>query len=146
MPGLPGPSAWSEQRITVNDRSITDLNAVLEGGVTVSGSVQFKGTTAVPTLDRAPFLTVILTPAEAGPRMFFSNAVIDVRGRFALTGVVPGRYLVAMAGTASLAGWSLAGALVRGVDITDEPIDIADDVSDVVVTFTDQPTRISGRV
>jgi hypothetical protein len=47
-----------------------------------------------------------------------------------------------------MGGWSLKGVMANGRDIADAPIDMRPgvDVSDVVVTFTDQPSELSGTV
>ena len=45
-------------------------------------------------------------------------------------------------------GWALKGAIAGGRDISDSPIEIRAgvDVPDVVVTFTDQPSELTGMV
>jgi len=144
-PHVANGTAWAEARISVVDRPVADLKIALQRGFRVTGSVQFTGTSPVPVIDPIPGLHVSLTPAD-GVSDRFTFVSVDARGRFATDGIIPGRYVFEMAGTANLGGWSLASAMYRGVDITDEPLELNDDVSEIVVTFTDHPTRVSGRV
>jgi hypothetical protein len=146
MPGLPTSAAWSESRVSVSDRPVTGVEIRPQPGVSVSGSIQFKGVAPLPALDRRPFLVVALEPAEVTSKPHFGVGTVDERGHFAITGVVPGRYIVRVAGNANWIGWSLGSALYRGIDITDEPIDLTADALDIDVIFTDHPSQVSGRV
>jgi len=143
---FPSEAAWAETRISVVDRPIADLRIPLQRGFRVSGSIQLKGTSPVPVVDRIASLYVGLMPADGTVERSNAFVSVDGDGRFTSTGVIPGRYLLQMSGTALLGGWSLASAMYRGVDITDEPLDLNDDVSDIVITLTDHPTQVTGRI
>jgi len=58
---------------------------------------------------------------------------------------MPGGRYVFRTGTVP-PGWYLHSAMRGGVDIIDVPIDVVEDITDIVVTFTDKPSPISGTV
>jgi hypothetical protein len=43
-------------------------------------------------------------------------------------------------------GWSVRAVTLAGRDVTDLPIEIAGHLSNVVISFTDRPTEVRGRV
>jgi len=55
---------------------------------------------------------------------------------------------VAPNAVASAGGWVLKSAMARGRDVADAPLEVraGEDVSGVVVTFTDRPTSVTGQV
>jgi len=81
---------------------------------------------------------------------------ISADGTFVISGVTPGQYrlntpfgMIPIPAMAAMGGgWTLKSVMANGRDIADAPIDIRAgmDVSDVVVTFTDQPSELSGAV
>src|SRR6185295_6697855 len=107
-PSLFRAAAWNESRISISDKPVADLKVTLQRGVNVSGSIQFKGSAAVPKLEYA--VGVVLTQAKVAWRMPLAMAFIDPRGQFSMASVVPGHYVLEMSGTSALAGWSLASA------------------------------------
>jgi hypothetical protein len=67
----------------------------------------------------------------------------DDTGAFKTYGQAPGRYLVRIGGASS--GWTLKSVSVEGRDISETPFDIGTaDINNVVVTFTDRPTTLTG--
>ena len=87
-----------------------------------------------------------------------SRVGVAADGTFSATGIAPGLYrFLAQPGflgnlspsaVASAGGWVVKSAMVGGRDIADAVLEVkaGEDVSGVVVTFTDQPTELSGRV
>jgi hypothetical protein len=89
------------------------------------------------TLDPVDGVTL---PEDLG----FATGRVDENGQFTTYGVPPGKYFVRASG---LSDWFFKGALYRGRDLADEPIELgSSDVSDVVLTFTDRPSSIAGVV
>jgi hypothetical protein len=83
------------------------------------------------------------------------DATIDAAGVFKITNVVPGRYRMVASvpgggpmggGGGAAAGWALRSAVLDGRDVLDTPFEIraGQNLSNMVVTFVDQPTEISG--
>jgi hypothetical protein len=69
-------------------------------------------------------------------------------GRFAAS-VTPGSYRLhpqAPGIRQPVGRWFLASVSAAGTELLDAPIDLRTGISDVVVTFTDRPTEVSGRL
>lgn len=142
------PSLWAAMPITVADTDLTGLSVVLRHGLTVSGRVEFVGTTPPPTADQIRRMSIRLQSAEGR-----TSAPIPVDGRatpegtFRTAGLAGGRYLVSLLGSTLPPGWHVKSAMSAGRDVSIEPLDLTSgDVSDVVLTFTDQTAEISGTV
>jgi hypothetical protein len=90
-------------------------------------------------------------PGGAGLMVGVPSAQIDASGRFTISGVMPGRYLVSgfvptPAGGGPGLAWSLQSAVFKGRDVLDSVLEIApnDEVSGGVLTFSDASQQISG--
>jgi hypothetical protein len=86
---------------------------------------------------------VALTTAPAPQSLVFGalpQAQVEPGGRFTLTGVMPGRYLLRVSTGA------LKSAMVGGQDILDFPLELTGDrsVTDAVITVTDQVSELTG--
>ena len=123
------------------ERDITGLVLTLSVGASVSGRVAFVGTAPVPALTN---LQVMLTPVgEQATRLSPGRVAED--GRFTVGGSAPGRYLLSAQGAP--AGWFVRSAMADGRDALENPIDLAaEDIADVVMTFVDRQTTLSGTV
>jgi hypothetical protein len=70
---------------------------------------------------------------------------METSGQFATMGVPPGRYFLRV--NASFSGYAFQSAMVNGRDASVVPIEIeGNDISGVVLTFTDRPTELTGQV
>jgi hypothetical protein len=145
----------------------------LQPGMTVSGKVVFEATTQKPPTSLAA-TRLMLSPAPASgsqsdliaSMLNAANATVADDGTFSAKGVVPDRYRVLAIGPGMLGGlasfaaaanqsasmpvdiWTLKSIVVNGRDVTDVSLEVkpGEDVTGVVVTFTDRPTTLSGRV
>jgi hypothetical protein len=157
---------WVKDEISVAGVDITDVTLVLKPGLTFSGRVVYEGTTLAPPANLAA-LSFRLVPASTdtgGPAAMAMAMVAEARigvaadGTFSAAGIAPGLYrFVAQPGilgalspsvVASAGGWVVKSAMAGGRDIADAVLEVraGENVSGVVVTFTDQPTELSGRV
>ena len=133
---------WGRASVTVEGQSTVEVNLPLRPARSISGIVLFE-------MAKAPDLTrmrpsVFLTPAPSvrpvsmpsGP----PSAQIGPDGRFTLTGVMPGLYVL-RAGIGML-----KSAMVGGEDTADFPLDFTGerDVMDAVITVTDRVSQLSG--
>jgi carboxypeptidase family protein len=146
-PGSPtDPVAWAAEPVTVGQDHVQGLSVTLRQGTAVRGRIVFSGTGAPPpsgrggaiTLARIPLTAALIGPGAIGP--------ITPDGTFAISGVVPGRYLV---NPPFLAGWQTVKSIVAGgIDITDTGLEIGgNDVDDLVVTLSDaRQASIDGRL
>jgi hypothetical protein len=134
--------------LPVGDRDVTDLIVSLSPGPRVTGRVDFEGTIDRPSMQSLVNMRITLDPAD-GSRLddgalALETGRIEESGAFRTYGVPPGRYVVRVSRLP--AGWFLKSALHQGRDVADLPLDLTKDVSGVVLTFTDQPSSLSGTV
>ena len=162
---------WAAMDISVTGQPLQNLVLNLQPGMRISGRIDFQGTTSQPPAD---LTRVRISLAPRGSQGFemggIPPAVVDAQGRFTITGVAPGRYMISAAapiggganqGQASqgmgrgggpanpAAGqWSLKSAIVNGLDVLDFPLEIApnQEVSNAVLTFADRTQELSGTI
>jgi protocatechuate 3,4-dioxygenase beta subunit len=143
------PLLWAQVDVVLDGQDIVDIALTLLPGMTVSGRVQFDGTSAPPDLTR---VRVNLSPVQSGNEatLGVQPVAVDATGRFAFNGVTPGRYrlMATIPGARPDQGWTPRSAVVNGVDTLDTPFDLKpmQHVADAVITFTDRLTEISGLV
>jgi hypothetical protein len=139
-----GPGAdplWASQVVSVGDDDVTDLMIGLQAGTTVTGRLEFAGTSPPPPPPgpQARASGVQLMSMDLPPRNTNYTASITADGTFRMPGVIPGRYVVFPFIT--VPGWpTLKSVTLGGVDVTDTIVDVgARDLSNLVVTVTDTP-------
>jgi hypothetical protein len=164
MLGLGGGTHWASEEVTVAGRDITDLTLVLKPSLTMVGKVMYEASTLkVPedmTTVRLAVTSVTDEPTSAVTTLMqsmFGGSSVTVAsdGTFVAKGLSPGKYRVMTAGGvfASLAapservdGWTLKSVMAGGRDVADTGIEVRENVSNVIVTFTDRPSELSGTV
>lgn len=125
------------------ERDVTDLNITLSTGATVSGRIEFVGTSAIP-----PFtgFNVSLVPL-GGSAQPTRPAQVGEDGRFTLAGSPAGKYFINTTARTDGPGWFVKSAMVNGIDALDQPFELTtENIGNVVVTFTDRRTTVSGSV
>jgi hypothetical protein len=142
------PTLWAEQPVGVNDRDITDLSVALRTGARVNGHAEFAGNAAPPAPDRLRSLMLQFLPANGRDTSLnlavtLSRGVFTSDGQFSTYQLPPGRYAIRVG---ALPGWNLAGAFLKGADVTDGLEVGAEDVANLVLAFTDKSTELSGSV
>lgn len=152
VPGQDGQ--WARLDFHVTGEDIPDLAMSLRPAVRVAGRIVFDGLESPPPgVLRGATIRAVPTngvgqSASGSTRMgnpFIPAVSIDERGAFEIRGVVPDAVaLTVMAPNAT--GWTPQSIFVNGRDVLDEPLVIAGDLADVVVTMTNRPTRLSGRI
>jgi len=154
------PILWAQQDVTVRGEDVTGLSLALRPALSVSGRMVFDGTTPPPpdlskirlSLGPAPSAGTTTTTVTMGG----APPEINADGTFTLTGATPGRYRLSASvpgplstgvGPPTTPAWSVKSVLSGGVETLDSALEISTtDVSGVVVTFTDHPTELSGRL
>jgi hypothetical protein len=159
--GMAVPSSpltlWGQADVSVSGDDIEGIEIRLQPGMTISGSLAFDGTTTPPpdatrlkprlvSIDGDSSNITVETSAST-----VSGAVPDRSFKF--DGVSPGSYLLSGLGdTPTTAGspsaWTLKSVVFDGHDVTDTPLDVKprQDLSDIVVTYTDRHTILDGRL
>jgi hypothetical protein len=139
------PTLWAEMTVAVGNKDIADLAVGLRPGVKMSGMVQFNGAAERPTAQALGSLNIVLTPADVRPGVQPGRGRTESTGTFATSGVPPGKYLVSVQG--GLQNWTFQSAMVNGRDASIYPVDIeSNDLSGVMINFTDRPSEVSGQV
>lgn len=160
---------WAAMDVSISGTSLENLVLNLQPGMSVTGDVQFQGTTGQRPDDMTA-IRITLTPR--GPQPFeiggIPPAEVDENGRFTITGVAPGHYMiqagvgggrggggrgggrggaaVTATGQNVSAQWALESARVNGVEALDFPFEVAPNqsVGGVMLTFADRTQQVSG--
>ncbi len=149
-----GSQYWAAADVTVDGAPVSNVMLTLQPGLTVTGRLEFKGTRATPPADLARVrvsLTPAPTPGGVNLMAGLPTTQVDPAGRFTISGVTPGRYLVnafvpATVGAGPGIGWTLQSAVFNGRDSLDFGLEIAPggEVSGGVLTFTDASQQVGG--
>jgi hypothetical protein len=123
-----------------------DVPLDLQPAMTISGRLVFEGT--LPRPDDFTGVRGFLIPPNAGGNLGAGppGGQADTEGRFAFSGVTPGSYRVFWTGAPRPVGWSVKSAVALGVDVLDTPLEVRSGMTtiELIVTYTDRPTRIEG--
>jgi hypothetical protein len=143
------PTLWASVPVAVADGNVTGVMVALQTGARLSGRLEFDGTKERPEPQQLLRLPITIEPTERsvipGPFTSIPPGRVDESGAFTTYGVPGGKYLVRVGGAPS--GWTLRSVVSAGRDVSDTPIDVgAADVSNIVITFTDRPSRLTGVV
>jgi carboxypeptidase family protein len=134
-------------RVAVGDAEVSGVTLPLRAGPRVSGLIEFDGLAERPDTMTLANLRITLDPADGSAlpdQLRLVTGRADESGRFRTYGVPPGKYFVRVGG---IANWYLRGAVHEGRDLADFPIELTtDDVSGVVLTFTDSLSSIAGTI
>lgn len=133
--------------VTVDRGDIINLEVQAEPCVRLRGRVVFDGRSAAPEAASDLGVTrVYLGPPDAGAigDVMPATAPIESQGEFASIAQPPGKYLVSV--IAPPAGWRLRSAMAGGRDAADAPLDLQSDFHGAVVTMTNHPAGLHGRV
>jgi Carboxypeptidase regulatory-like domain len=147
-PGPPQqPTHWATAEVTVDGQDISGLSLMLQPGMTVKGRVQFEGTTTLPDATRFR-ITFAPVQNQGEVTVGVSGTQPDASGAFSMVGVTPGRYRInaVVASVRPDTTWRVKSAVVDGRDALDFPIELRSQPGEVVVTFSDQSTELSGIV
>ena len=143
-PGTIPTLLWTETPISVTG-DVDGVVATMRPGLSVTARQDFQGNADPPQPGTGfiplPFALEALDGEGSTPSF---GGLLNQQGHLTLTGVVPGRYLVRV--RSSPAGWMFKSAIVNDVDVSDTPLVLTKDVPDLVLTFTDRWSGLSGTV
>ncbi len=149
-PQIPsGPTLWASVPVAVAGDDVTGVAVILQPGARLTGRLEFDGAAERPNpqqLTRLP-ITVDRTDRTATPG--FGNTIppgrVEESGVFRTYGLPGGKYLVRVVGAPP--GWTLRSVVSEGRDISETPLEVgAADVSNIVITFSDRPSKLTGVV
>jgi hypothetical protein len=161
-----GVTHWAEQTISVSGQDVSGVTLALQRAMVVTGRLVYDAATrAQPSglagmpIALVPLPDVAVLPEQARSMMTRGTirGRVDAAGEFAIAGVPPGRYRVDAGGglleaeeaiVVAAGGWLVRSVMAGGRDVADVPLEIrpGEDVTTVVVTFTDRPASLTGRV
>jgi len=148
-PSAPAPVEgllWAVTPLVVGDRDVTGISVPLRPGGFASGTVRFPANTPLPpqVQGRATVALLLLNP-PAGLQVPAYATAMNPDATFKITWGVPGRYRILF--NVPVPSLTLKTVEVGGVDMTDMPVEIRADLSDVVLTLSDlPPATINGTV
>ena len=139
------PVRWATVPLAVGWDDIADLSITLQGGLRVTGRVEFEGVSQKPTGARLSQIPVLVEPAVNTSRLPTGTGRFDSTGQFSAFGFPGGKYLVRVGATPP--GWYLQSVTYNGRDVTETPLDLeSTDATGVVFTLTDRLTEMTGTV
>ena len=152
--GGDGLQYWGQIDVPVDGTPISGVSIALQPGMTITGKVEFRSTGVRPGADFKR-VTLTLTPAPTSGALRVNLSVpiaeIDETGKFTISGVTPGKYVIrgnapATQGSGPMPPWRIGSAVVKGRDIMDFPLEVLpnDNITEAVVTFTDAAAEIGG--
>jgi hypothetical protein len=150
--GGPGSmTLWASLDVTVSGVDQSNLELRVQPGMTLSGRVVFDGTRPPPA-DLSRVTVRLMAAPTPGPTIAINvpSGTVSADGTFTLAGVVPGRYLLSASAPAAAPGapWLVRSALAGRANAADVAFDVqpGHDIADIVVTFTDAVSELSGRL
>jgi len=142
------PTMWATVPVSVGETDVADVMVVLRPGARVSGRLEFDGSAEKPDqarLQRIPIVVERVDRVSPAPFQNIPPGRVDASGTFNTYGVPAGKYFIRVPGAPP--PWTLRSVMSEGRDVSDVPLDVgAADVTNVVVTFTDRPAKLTGVV
>jgi hypothetical protein len=135
------PAYWISQRVTVGSEDL-DLAVELRPALRVEGHVEFRSANRAQPAPPAAGITFetpfgepgrFAVSARNGPPMPFST-------------IAAGGQYIARAVALGSSSWFVQSITAGGRDITDRVFNLQADMTSLVVTFTDRPSKVSGTV
>jgi len=137
-----GEPSWSvAQHINVGTADIPDLTVTVRPPLRVEGRIEIAGAAGTTTVPPTLATNFIYLEPQLGDAIHLL-ARLGSTFSFATAGA-PGGYVVQ---SDEFGGWFIKSVTLDGKDITDRAFDLQTDVTSIVITFTDKPTRVSGTV
>ena len=153
-PGLQGTQLWATTMVSVA-ADVSGLTLTLRPPMTLSGRLRFDGVESKPPANLTQLRVMLFPPGLRNVRSgvaietiaFVPPGTVRADGTFELANVVPGRYLLSVAGPAlENTNWWARAAMLGGRDLLDGEVEISGDtdLAGVEVTFTDRRSELSG--
>jgi hypothetical protein len=147
-------TAWARAEVIVTGDDVSGVTLALQPSLRITGQVVFKGSSlAAP--ENIAAVVVRLTAANglgqssAGSTRMGNPLIqpgrVQADGRFEISGVLPDVYRLT-ANVPGAAGWWLRSAVANGRDLLDTMVEVTGDITDAVLTFSDQRASLSGQL
>jgi hypothetical protein len=139
-----GSVYWADVPVSVDDRNVEGVSVQVQLGAHLAGRVVFRGSSERPSDDKLLAAPLVILAADGRDLGKVPLTRIDTGGRFVTVGMRPGKYLVSV--PFGLGQWTVESVAVGGHELDGPLVLEAADLSDIVITLTDQATAISGTV
>jgi hypothetical protein len=137
-------SIWARGHVTVTGGQKGSVVLAVGPGVNLSGRVAAG---SVREGQPFPSMTIQLVPAGTKAALPALRASVAPDGRFELTDVPHDHYRVAVAfGASDVGRWRAESATCGATDAIDVPCDVSELGQGLLVTVTDQPSGLAGRL
>ena len=149
-----GGTTWARTEVVVAGDDVAGITIAMQPAFRMSGQVVFKGSRLSPP-ENVSSVTLRVTHANelgqasaGGTRTgnpLVQPAIIRPDGQFDLGGLLPDTYR--LIGTVpGGAGWWLRSAVANGRDLLDTLVEVTGDITDAVLTFSDERASLTGRL
>jgi hypothetical protein len=146
----PSEPLWGRADIDVDGVDLSGIEIRLERGMDLAGRIAFESDTLAPPVDLSTVNVRPFTAPTTGITVTVNlpTGQVEKDGTFNLKGMAPGRYLISANAPSGKPGatWLLKSARLGQADVADIPFEVVpgQNVSDVVLTFTDKVAEVSG--
>ncbi|MEP6918401.1 MAG: carboxypeptidase-like regulatory domain-containing protein [Acidobacteriota bacterium] len=138
-----GDQEISATPLTVAGEDITGVTLHTTSGFRATGQIMFEQ--GVPPAGVSPAaLTLMAAPSSSVMTGTMARGTIRDDWTFEIKGLAGQRLFRFGPGLPS--GWMIQSVFQGQTDLTDKPLDVTEDVDRVLITLTNRPARISGRV
>jgi hypothetical protein len=147
------PWSYAQAEIDVGADDVRGLALTLQPAMRLTGRVAFERTTLRPPADLSNFTLQLDHVGGTGGQSGYTRlgnfridpATVGADGRFEFAGLLPGQYRFTATVPGGL-GWWARSAIAGGRDLLDGEVVVTAgrDLTDVVVTFADRHTELSG--
>ena len=140
---------WFAMPIAIAGDDLDGVAAVMRPSLHITARLGFEGATPrPPEQSRGAFVAApfMLESAEDNPAPVMGGqmATTSAEGGVTLGGYAAGRYRVRVQN--SPPGWMFKAAMLNGDDVSETPFEFTRDITDLVLTFTDRWSGMSGTV
>lgn len=144
------PPLWAQADIIVDGRDMSDITLSLQPGMTIGGTIRFEGSRMPPGDLTRIRVNLFAVQSRGEVTLGVPPAQVESTGRFAISGITPGRYRISsmVPGGTPEESWFLKSAILDGRDVLDETLDLKAVMprGDIVITFSDTASELSGLV
>jgi len=134
------PTYWVSQTVTVGTADITDMVVQARPALHVDGRCVYR---SVAGAEKPPIGSVSFETPFGEPGQFFVQTIRTSGDLRFETFAGAGTYFIH---PTENRGWFVQSVMVDGKDYTDRLFELHEDTTSIVITFTDQPNRITGTV
>lgn len=137
------PLMHVSEAVTVGDRHVRGLTLTMAAGPRIRGRAVFDGAAPPPTAEQLERMQVTFLAASGRQDNVIFPGRVSADGQFVTPSLWPGRYVVR---ASAPPGWHFKHATYQGRDVSDTAVDVNVDLGNVVLTFTDRTSRLTGKV